>query len=176
MKEFLNFILFYSIISNFGCSTLRGAEPVLNKKLLLTKVLDDSTQNAILNKKSPTGALLRSMVFPGWGQWYNGQKIKAAVVFTAESFLIGSAIYLNKKVTDSEVGSLERDFYRDRRNLTHWLIGGFTLLSMLDAYVDAYLYDFDTGPDLALRVGALSTPTPMEMPMMILGLSLRAKF
>ena len=116
------------------------------------------------------------MVFPGWGQWYNGQKIKAAVVFTAESFLIGSAIYLNKKVTDSEVGSLERDFYRDRRNLTHWLIGGFTLLSMLDAYVDAYLYDFDTGPDLALRVGALSTPTPMEMPMMILGLSLRAKF
>ncbi|MFQ6116486.1 MAG: DUF5683 domain-containing protein [bacterium] len=128
-----------------------------------------------LRKKSPTGALIRSMIFPGWGQWYNDQKIKAAIAFSAESFLVGLALHFNTKASENEPGSSERNFYIDRRNLTFWLLGGVALLSMIDAYVDAYLYDFDTGPNLALRVGALSSSTSVEMPMM-LGVSLRAKF
>lgn len=174
MKSLTYFLSAYLLLNYFLCINAQGAAPKFKKKSLV-KTLADSTQNTKLRTKSPTGALLRSMVFPGWGQWYNEKKYKTAFVFSAESFLIGLVVYLNKKVTDSKVGSSERDFYTDRRNLTYWLIGGVTLLSMLDAYVDAYLYDFDTGPDLALRIGTFSNPTSIEMPMM-LGFSLRAKF
>lgn len=175
MKYLTYVVSIYLLLTYFLCINAQGAAPKFKKESLV-KSLEDSTQNTKLRKKSPTGALLRSMVFPGWGQWYNEQKIKAAVVFTAEGFLIGFAVYLNKKVTDSEPGSSERIFYTDRRNLTYWLIGGVTLLSMLDAYVDAYLYDFDTGPDLALRIGTLpASSNPVETSR-IVGLAIRAEF
>ena len=114
-------------------------------------ILVDSTQNAKLTQKSPRGAFVRSLAFPGWGQWYNEQKIKAVLAFSVESFLIGLALYYNKRAG----GSMEEEFYTDRRNGAYWWLLGAALISGVDAYIDAYLYDFDTGPDLELRVGAL---------------------
>lgn len=147
------------------------------KTALATKTFEDSTQNTILRKsekKSPTGALLRSLVFPGWGQWYNDQKIKAGIAFAAEGFFVGLAVYNNDKMNHAQTNS-ELAYYRDKRNLSYWLLGGVVLLSMLDAYVDAYLYDFDAGPDLSMRVGVVSSAKEIESPK-ILGLSLRAQF
>lgn len=167
-------IITVCLVITCGWNKLQGAEPKIQQKII-ARTVEDSTQVKKLKKKSPTGAMIRAVVFPGWGQWYNEQKIKAGIAFLADGFLVGLALHFNRKASDSEPGSSARNFYIDRRNLTFWLIGGVTLLSMLDAYVDAYLYDFDTGPDLALRVGMLPTSTSMEMPMM-LGLSLRAKF
>ncbi|MFQ5752682.1 MAG: DUF5683 domain-containing protein, partial [bacterium] len=66
--------------------------------------------------------------------------------------------------------------YIDRRNLTYWVIAGFTLLSMLDAYIDAYLFDFDAGPDLAMRIGTLQNYQGGSISGPVLGFSLRAKF
>lgn len=167
-------VLTFFLIFHNGWNQAKCTEPVFQKKSF-AKTLEDSTQMTKLRKKSPTGALLRSLVFPGLGQWYNEQKIKAAIAFSAESFLVGLAVYFNNKAKQSEPGSTERNFYKDRRNLTFWVLGGVTLFSMIDAYVDAYLYDFDTGPELALRLGTLPTSTSMERPFG-LGLSLRAKF
>ncbi|MFQ5601638.1 MAG: DUF5683 domain-containing protein [bacterium] len=127
-------------------------------------------------KKSPKGAVLRSLAFPGWGQWYNEQKIKSLLVFSTESFLIGLSFYYNNKATNSDSGSVSKEFYTDKRNLMYWLIGGFTLLSMLDAYIDAHLYDFDTGPDLALRIGAISEAGGTRKKYPVLGLSFTMKF
>ncbi|RMD94601.1 MAG: hypothetical protein D6813_01935 [Calditrichaeota bacterium] len=123
--------------------------------------------------KSPTGALLRSLVIPGWGQWYTGHKIKAGLALVAEGTTVAIALYLNRKAHDSPPGSTQREYYIDRRNLTFWILGGITLLSMLDAYIDAYLYDFDTGPDLAMRIGVLREKTRSDPR---LGISFRAKF
>ncbi len=105
-------------------------------------------------QKSPTGALLRSLVLPGWGQWYNDQKIKAGIVVAAQATLIGFRFYFHNQASQFEKGSPEYNFYLDRRNFMYWLMAGVVVLSMLDAYIDAHLYNFDTGPDLALRFGA----------------------
>jgi hypothetical protein len=44
-------------------------------------------------KRSPMGALLRSIVAPGWGQFYNHKYIKGAVICGAESYFIVRAVY-----------------------------------------------------------------------------------
>ena len=49
-----------------------------------------------LKTKNPTGAMIRSLVFPGLGQWYNNKKFKALIVFGAETGLLANAIYLNQ--------------------------------------------------------------------------------
>jgi hypothetical protein len=119
--------------------------------------------------------MLRSLVFPGWGQWYNQQKIKSLLVFSGEGTLIGLAIYYNQKANESTAAS-DQVFYQDRRNLMFWFIGGFTLLSMLDAYIDAYLYDFDTGPNLNLRAGFWENRTGEKTIGSQMGISLRLIF
>lgn len=98
--------------------------------------------------KSPTGALIRSLVFPGLGQWYNGKKLKAVAVFLGETGLLANAIYLNQKLVKSKT-EYEREYYINNRNLSVWWLIGVMLYSAADAYVDAHLSDFDESPDLS---------------------------
>lgn len=145
--------------------------------------MGDSVQSRTRAPKSPKGALLRSLALPGWGQFYNGQIIKGLIVIAGQGTLVGFAIYYNNKKSDAQKRAAEDSqnqdfylsreaFYQDGRNLMFWLMCATKLLSMLDAYIDAHLYDFDAGPDLALRVGAL----PEQSQPMLMGLSLRARF
>lgn len=46
----------------------------------------------------------------------------------------------------------KKDFYRRNRDLSIIVTVGVYALCMLDAYVDAQLFDFDISPDLAVRV------------------------
>lgn len=109
--------------------------------------------------KSPTGAMLRSMLFPGWGQWYNGRKVKAGLFFAAESALIARIVITNDELRQAQTEE-EKFRARDRRNVTFWWLGGTILLSMIDAYVDAHLSDFDTGPDLSAQVQPVALNGP----------------
>ncbi len=115
--------------------------------------------------------MIRSLVFPGLGQFYNEQYIKAAIVLAGQGTRIGFSFYYKNRASKIP---LEEEFYKDRRNLMYWWIGAATLLSMLDAYIDAHLYDFDTGPDLAIRIGALNDSFGADG--VDFGFSLRAEF
>lgn len=97
--------------------------------------------------KNPTGAMLRSIIFPGWGQWYNEKRFKAVLVFGVEVGIVANTIRQNQKVQASK-SDLEREFYLENRRLSNWWLAGVILLSMIDAYVDAHLYEFDESPDL----------------------------
>lgn len=99
--------------------------------------------------KSPTGAMIRSLIIPGWGQLYNKKYVKAILAFSAEIGLITNSIYLNQKYIASNT-ELEREFYINNRNLSNWWLVGVILFSMADALVDAHLSDFDESPDLSL--------------------------
>ncbi|MDD4636794.1 MAG: DUF5683 domain-containing protein [Bacteroidales bacterium] len=63
-----------------------------------------------------------------------------------------------KKETDYDASWLKstfkrkNDYFRRSRDLSVIGMVGVYLLSVLDAYVDAQLYDFDISPDLSLRV------------------------
>ncbi len=106
-------------------------------------------------RKSPTGALFRSLFVPGWGQLYTERYVKSAVVFLGEGSLIGLAAYewnqMNKyrDKFESEPDLYLKDFYfrnfelhESNRNTYLWFLAGAVFISMWDAYVDAHLYNF----------------------------------
>ena len=113
---------------------------------------DDSSSEKVV-RKNPTGAMLRSMVVPGWGQWYNEKRFKAVVIMGAEIGLVIDAVVQNQLAVRSEY-LYDREFYRNNRNLAIWWLGAVILYSMADAYVDAHLFDFDERPDLSLGITA----------------------
>ncbi len=94
--------------------------------------------------KSPTGAVLRSAVLPGWGQVYNEQYWKAGLAFSVNATL-GFFIYRYHHLYRT-TGNKD---YQNKRNQYTWYFALGYALTMLDAYVDAYLYKFDLAMSLA---------------------------
>ncbi|RMD95173.1 MAG: hypothetical protein D6814_13605 [Calditrichaeota bacterium] len=69
----------------------------------------------------------------------------------------------------------EKAFWQDKRNLNFWLLGATKLLSMLDAYVDAQLSDFDESPSLTLRPN-LSPAATSQQAALSYGVSFKVRF
>jgi hypothetical protein len=110
---------------------------------------EDSSRAVSVRYKSPNGAMVRSALLPGLGQWYNGQKFKAILVLGGELGLMANAIYQNQQVVRSQTEE-EKAFYANNRSLSLWWFFGVYFLNILDAYVDAHLMDFDVGPELTV--------------------------
>jgi len=99
-----------------------------------------------IEKRSPSGALLRSAVLPGWGQLYNDEPLKGVIFCTVEigllSWLISEHIASeNARNSDNEASYT---LHSQRRLDLIWYTSAAWLFGMLDAYVDAYLYSFST--------------------------------
>lgn len=110
-------------------------------------------------KKSPLGAVLRSAVLPGWGQMYNKSYWKVPVVWGFLGYYGYEWIRQNKKYHENadnyrqslagaqlqfpgDFYKINRDFYHDQRDLFAIYMGITYFLNLLDAYVDAHLFDF----------------------------------
>ena len=109
------------------------------------------SSDVFVMKKSPWGAVGRSAILPGWGQIYNESYWKAPVVWGVMGWFVYSWIDNNNSYNDyknlySQTGEslyLEyRNFYRDQRDefAIYLLLTYF--LNLVDAYVDAHLFDF----------------------------------
>jgi len=109
-------------------------------------------EDSLKTKRSPRGAMIRSLVVPGWGQWYNGRKIKSIVIFVAETSFISAIFINNNRLVGSNVPE-DRSFYRDERNKFFWWLGGIIGYSVLDAFVDAYLQGFSVDMDINKETG-----------------------
>ena len=57
----------------------------------------------------------------------------------------------------------KKDFYRRYRDLSAFCFIGVYLLSVVDAYVDAQLSEFDISPDLSMKVEPAVIGTPKLM-------------
>jgi len=101
--------------------------------------------------KSPRGAMLRSLVVPGWGQFYNGKWFKGILIGGTEIGLIANAVIQNQYAVQAET-ELEKEFYQENRSLSIWWLGAAILYSITDAFVDAHLYNFDDSPNLSMKV------------------------
>jgi len=119
-----------------------------------------------LRPVSPTGAMLRSALLPGWGQLYTDHPIKAVVAAGTAGWVLSSLLG-----SDSEVHDLvdERDGVSDpalraqlasqietwrnrRRTWIYWTAVTW-LFWVVDAFVDAHLYHFDEiEPDFEARL------------------------
>jgi hypothetical protein len=105
---------------------------------------------------SPTGALLRSFVVPGWGQLRTGHPIKAGVFLAGVAGLALSATIENKWVkddtekakkalTDEEFNRIvaERQGHIDSRDrFVQWTVL-LWLYNALDAYIEGHFVDFE---------------------------------
>jgi hypothetical protein len=109
--------------------------------------------------KSPWGAVMRSAVLPGWGQIYNESYWKAPVVWGIAGWLIYNWVDNNRLYKEYKndfdrsltiglsakgdaTAKKNRDFYRDQRDLFTIYMGLTYILTLVDAYVDAQLFDF----------------------------------
>ena len=107
-------------------------------------------------QKSPWGAVLRSAVLPGFGQFYNESYWKIPVIWGAGALLISGWVYNNNLYKDNKdlfistgqsLYQYRRDFYRNQRDNFTIYLAVLYILNMLDAYVDAHLYDFTVEED-----------------------------
>jgi hypothetical protein len=125
--------------------------------------------------KNPTVALVSSFLLPGLGQLYNEREFWALVAAGIEFYFIGDII-IQQRLTnryrtianepippdlpEEEQEILEAiqqeaqvlfALHRDNRIQSTWLLGLTILLSGIQSFVDAHLFDFDVGKSLNLE-------------------------
>ena len=116
---------------------------------------EDKPDSIFVMAKSPWFAVLQSAVVPGLGQIYNESYIKAPVIWGTAALLIYGWVYNDDLYRDYQELAIQnpdqyirfRDFYRDQRDLFTIYMGLVYLLNLVDAYVDAHLFDFNVTED-----------------------------
>ncbi len=94
----------------------------------------ESQPDSLSSDHRVRGAVLRSIALPGWGQFYNGKRVKGSIIATAE---VASAIaWVVRRKQIKERGTQERNLYL-------FSTIGIVLYSVGDAYVDAHLSRVD---------------------------------
>jgi len=130
---------------------------LINLILLIHSIYSQEKDTISLETKSPWGAVVRSVILPGLGQVYNKAYWKVPIIWGFlgwfgfnwwqndknykeyqklynESVWRGGENFLYKRI---------REFYRDQRDLFAIYIGLTYFLNLVDAYVDAHLFNFD---------------------------------
>lgn len=123
---------------------------------------------AFHSTKSPGLALLFSAVLPGAGQFYNESYWKIPILLGFGYYFASRWLDNNdstKHYRDLFASSITpqvpngnpryqqlREFYKDQRDTFSWYIFIYYIVNLVDAYVDASLYDFNVGDDLSIRV------------------------
>ncbi|MEN3038043.1 MAG: DUF5683 domain-containing protein [Candidatus Kryptonium sp.] len=140
---------------------------VLTLILFLSSVTFSQTDTAKnVAVKSPTKAMLMSAVVPGLGQFYNESYWKIPVIYGVASYFIYEIKQNDKNYRyyrDLFIQSIKttggdyrykrlRDFYRDQRDLFGIYLFVLYIANIVDAYVDAHLYNFDVGENLSIQL------------------------
>lgn len=134
-----------------------NAKNIMNKYLVCLVII--FTLASILSAetgKNPTRAALYSAFLPGGGQIYNEAYVKAGIVIGIQGYLLGSALYHNGKAEDyaslaaeaendqmAAIYKARRKEFQEMRTSDIWWMGITLGMSVLDAWVDAHLFDFD---------------------------------
>ncbi len=150
-------------------------------KEAVNDTLPASENDTLKQKHSPKKAAIMSAAFPGLGQIYNRKYWKLPIVygglgtlgylitFNSVQYSLYRKAYLAKIDDDpltideypfaSEDGLLQR--LNQHRRTRDMLIAGAVLvyaLNIIDASVDAHLFEFDVSDDLSLRIEPVLAP------------------
>ncbi|MCD4679438.1 MAG: hypothetical protein K8S00_03525 [Bacteroidales bacterium] len=166
--------LFFLIYLLFNGSTLIFCQE--NNNNTVNNDTKDTVQIQI-KKHSPNKAALYSAILPGLGQAYNKKYWKIPVIYAGVGTLLyfinlnnkeykkfrdayiyvssGDSVetdndYVNKY---SEEALLEgRNYYRTNLELTYILSGVLYILNIIDATVDAHLFEYDISDNLSMKL------------------------
>lgn len=178
------FVFFIPILFAFG--SLNAQEVVTADSVVLQeKINGDSLQE---KPHSPTRATIYSMILPGLGQAYNRKYWKIPIIYAGFGTLAyfiktnndeyqlyreAYAHVLSNDTVGPPVNEYEtkysedalragRNYYRRNRDLSYILTGIWYILNVIDATVDAHLYNWNISEDLTLRFEPL-----MERPIYV---------
>ncbi len=121
------------------------------QQISLPQKNNSSLDSVFVMTKSPWGAVLRSAILPGWGQFYNESYVKIPIIWGLGAWFIYNWNWNNKNYqqyknlyiqTNNENYKTVRDLYHDQRDLFSIYMGLTYFLNLVDAYVDAELFDF----------------------------------
>ena len=166
LNELKNFHVTPSFISPLLEVKLSGAPDTLKKD---TTAISRSSDKKFRMKKSPWLAVGFSAVLPGLGQLYNQSYWKVPIILGLSAYL-GYQFYDNHKkyadyrdqyaatqspenpFGDESLKDL-REFYRGERDDFVWYFTIVYVINLVDAYVDAHLFDFDVREEKIERFG-----------------------
>lgn len=157
----------------------QGQEPALPDSVL--RIAGD-TLAVTPAHKSPALAMTLSAILPGMGQFYNQSYWKVPVIaglggYFIYTFLQNNRDYLAyRDLYQAELAMQSpnlilvarnrsfRDFYRAQRDSFGWYFLLLYLINIADAYVDASLFSFDVGDNLASRGMPDAIALPSALP------------
>ena len=140
------------------------------------------TQSIKDNKiKSAKKASILSIILPGSGQIYNKKYWKVPIIYSSLATSIYFICENQKKLTNYENAYIDRvngrtddyidvynntqlisiiDYYERNRDISMMITAAIYLLNIVDASVDAHLFDFDVSEDLSIetRPEIINTP------------------
>jgi hypothetical protein len=141
--------------------------------------VQSSKLSAIKKTKSTVTAMLFSAVLPGSGQFYNESYWKVPVILGLGGYWgyewaqmnnelrIYKSKYSESLVSYPPAGNYRyknlRDFYRSERDKFAWYLGLLYFLNIVDAYVDASLFEFSVSEDLSAVHGTEQLKLKLEV-------------
>jgi hypothetical protein len=114
----------------------------------------------LLLAKSAKTAMLLTTFIPGGGQFYTERYAKGIIIGGTQSYLlykgIQTQIRLNETERDISASSEEKQNLIDQREQIAWWMVLVWTIGVLDAYIDAQLYNFES--DLSFdQTGSVKT-------------------
>jgi len=136
---------------------------------------DSKTDTSFVKTHSPKKASIFSAVCPGLGQAYNKKYWKIPVIYVGFGVLGYFAVTNNNEYkiykeaynlrTDNDSTTIDnysnysadnlltiKNYYRKNLELTVIISAALYILNIVDASVDAHLYDFDISDDLSMKI------------------------
>lgn len=158
-------------VENLPKDSITAAKPQSESQIL--GEIDQKNAPATVQKFSPTKAGLYSAVLPGLGQYYNKKYWKIPIVWGAVGTGVGIALWNDKqykryrnafvaelnglphefsgiKGIDKTVLGNAQDSSKRQRDYAIGITGLIYILNIMDAVVDAHLYEGRHDPDLAI--------------------------
>lgn len=168
MNKFVNILLIFFFLIGFSLE-LVSQDKVTNTITDSTRLELNKKDSTITKlKKDPTTAIIRSLILPGWGQYYNESYWKAPVFVAAWGTILffiydnnnkynqAANEYANYSGTDLAQQNYlyrKREYFRDYRDLNILYLAGVYIISAIDAYSDANLYEFNVNNNISLNYG-----------------------
>jgi hypothetical protein len=168
-----NLIIYLLLIFNF---LLLSISSIAQNKDSTEKLIRDSVK---IIKHSPRRATIMSAILPGAGQYYNRKYWKIPIIYAGAAAVV-YFVDFNKKYYNEFRGAYKdrlnktpdkypdyteqnlielKNYYRRNLELTYIAGGLLYILNILDAAVDANLYDYNISEDLSFRVEPICYPS-----------------
>lgn len=162
-------LLFFGL---FFSQEIKPFDTIKTEKQVVEEI--EKANMSTIQKYNPTKAGLYSAVFPGLGQYYNKKYWKIPIVWGAVGTGVGIIVYNDKQYrryrtaflaelngqphefddlpyVDATVLGNTQDRAKRQRDYAIAITGVLYILNIVDAVVDAHLYDQKKDPDLAIK-------------------------